>query len=63
MLQGVLNGKSAMDPGFPKEALTSSWRGARKAIIWPNFTENCVKMKTFEPRGVRPKFYYVDPSL
>ena len=27
------------------------------------FSENCMKMKKIEPRGMRLKFYYVDPPL
>ena len=34
----------------------------RQPIIWPNFTENCMKMNKNWTRGHR-KFYYVDPTL
>ena len=42
------------DPGFPE-------RG-REQLIWPFFSENCMKIG---PRGgeARPKFYYVDLPL
>ena len=37
----------------------------RQPIIWPNFPENCLKMKKIGPRrgGARPKFHYIDPPL
>ena len=49
------------DPGFPRRgAPTPRGRGCQR-IIWPNFAENCMKMKKIG-RG-RPKFYCRNPSL
>ena len=35
----------------------------RQPTIQPNFPENCMKMKKFEPGDERSQFYYVDPPL
>ena len=46
--------------------LQGSGGGGHQHIIWPNFAENCVKMKEIGPRGrgaTRPKFYYADLPL
>ena len=34
----------------------------QKAIIWPNFPENCMTMKKIGPK-LRTKIIYLDPSL
>ena len=50
------------DPGFLGGEHQA--QGRCQPIVWPNFAENCMKMKKIWQRGgARPKFYNVDPPL
>ena len=50
------------DPGFPGGH--QSKRHRRQTIIWPIFTDNCMKIKKYWTVETGcPKFYYVDPPL
>ena len=47
---------SAVDPGFPTGVGTEGH--GNQLIIWPNFLENCMKMKNWEDEGgVDPPLY------
>ena len=50
------------DPGFPGGH--QSKRHRRQTIIWPIFTDNCMKIKKYWTVETGcPKFNYVDPPL
>ena len=54
---------AAADPGFPDGVYHPKGEGYQP-IIWPNFLEDCMKVKKIWPSGgSRPNFFYINPPL
>ena len=61
----LLHSQAVADPGFPRRGGANFQSGGANLLFGQIFTQNCMKMKEFGPRGggARPWRHPLDPPM